>query len=902
MSESLIDIATTISKALPTFSKNRLYNVAARVNGDFDGEYKTYWFLVGNNSRSTIGNKELASFGQFVPRNSRVATKILNNDLGEPIEYDCLSYYKRMQSHRLVIYNRSDLENKTIAHVDEPIVYTYKDINEFIQTLKANALLIKENERRQNEQQAKIEELKKQENTAHERSILTKGLNKLQEEHRILTLQQEEMKNLTRFIRQQGKLRFNPILDPVQNRIKTRNLFDGKTIIIDGGPGTGKTTTMIQRLKYLTDVDAIEEDYVGESGLYSLSVSQRDNLLNAIKDNKDWIFFSPSVLLKEYLSDAMNREGLSKTREKVWNWTDFCKKVIRDNYHLFDPTNDNAPFKASRITETLLYQNSNAIDDFKAYFLEQLWQIKNKFPKIADDTVRYKWTSIALNIKQRFENSDKFSISQFISLFGNLEQTYSKECRELLKENRETIDNIANELTILLDEHPQIKSQIEELITPNNIEMAADNDNIEENDDEYEFTDEEVDDENNDLIGKITKAIKTWFKRFCYNIIYSSAKLTARQKKLSELLEPILLESHRSKMSRIGELALFEQYAKYTRGIVSNIFGGFNTKYKRFRKKVYAEKAIGWNHEVLARLIKRREGKELHAQEQSLLIGFINNIVKSILRNGGNNLTHVFISAYKEIERPIIGVDEATDFSKYDIYAMESMLKMDYNSLTLCGDMMQRLTEQGITDWGDLGDVVKNMTVVDMRTSYRQSTRLLDVAKQLYTDTIGVEPKYRAHMKSTKVPKPLAFISDDECEKIEWIEQRIKEVYIAYDRKLPSIAIFLNDKDKISSFVNILSDTDFIADTGIKVLNGSEGNVLSDSNDIRVYPIDVVKGMEFDVVFFHNIDSEIKNKELLKRYIYVGVSRAAFFLGVTMSEEDENLCKYFTQGKKWDKI
>jgi hypothetical protein len=217
---------------------------------------------------------------------------------------------------------------------------------------------------------------------------------------------------------------------------------------------------MIQRLKYLTDVDAIEEDYVGESGLYSLSVSQRDNLLNAIKDNKDWIFFSPSVLLKEYLSDAMNREGLSKTREKVWNWTDFCKKVIRDNYHLFDPTNDNAPFKASRITETLLYQNSNAIDDFKAYFLEQLWQIKNKFPKIADDTVRYKWTSIALNIKQRFENSDKFSISQFISLFGNLEQTYSKECRELLKENRETIDNIANELTILLDEHPQIKVRL----------------------------------------------------------------------------------------------------------------------------------------------------------------------------------------------------------------------------------------------------------------------------------------------------------------------------------------------------------------------------------------------------------------------------------------------------------
>lgn len=901
MSESLIDIVTNISVALPTFSRNRLYNVAARVNGDFDGDIKTYWFLVGNNTRSLIGNKELAYFGHYVPRNSRVATKILNNELGAPIEYECLNHYKRMQSHRLVIFNRSDLENKTIAHVDEPIIYNYKDINEFLKTLKNNAILIRENERRQNEQQAKIEELKKQENTAHERGVLTKGLNKLQEEHRILTLQQEEMKNLTRFIRQQGKLRFNPILDPIQNRIKTRNLFDGKTIIIDGGPGTGKTTTMIQRLKYLTDVDAIEEDFIGESGLYSLSVTQRDSLLNAIKENKDWIFFSPSVLLKEYLSDAMNREGLSNTREKVWNWTDFCKKVIRDHYHLFDPTNDNAPFKSSRIAETLLFQNSNAINEFKDFFIEQLYQIKNKFPKIAEDAVRYKWTNIALNIKHRFDNSDNYTLSQFISLFRNLEETYANDCRDLLRENKDTINNVADELTILLEEHPEAKEKIEELIKLNNVEQPEENDELEDNDEEYEYTDEEQE-ERADLASEITKAIRPWFKRYCYNKIYSSVKLTPRQRKLSEILEPILLESHRTIINRVGELALFEQYAKYTRGIVSNILGGFNAKYKRFRRKVLAEKKEGWNHEVLASLIKRRDGKELHSQEQSLLIGFINNIVKSILRSGGNNLNHDFISAYRELERPIIGVDEATDFSKYDIYAMESMLNMNYNSMTLCGDMMQRLTKHGIKDWKDLEDVINNMTIVEMKTSYRQSTSLLNVAKLLYTDTIGVEPKYKAHMKSNKVPKPLAFVSDDEWKKIEWIEQRIKEVYIAYDRKLPSIAIFLNDKDKISSFVSKLSDTDFIADTGIKVLNGSEGNVLSDSNDIRVYPIDVVKGMEFDVVFFHNIDSEMKNKELLKRYIYVGVSRAAFFLGVTMSEVDKSLCKYFTQGQKWDKI
>ena len=119
---------------------------------------------------------------------------------------------------------------------------------------------------------------------------------------------------------------------------------------------------------------------------------------------------------------------------------------------------------------------------------------------------------------------------------------------------------------------------------------------------------------------------------------------------------------------------------------------------------------------------------------------------------------------------------------------------------------------------------------------------------------------------------------------------------------MPSIAIFLNNKNDISDFVDALRETDFIDDTGIEVINGSEGNVLACKNNIRVYPIDVVKGMEFDVVFFHNIDKVSAGPDLVKRFIYVGVSRAAFFLGVTMSKEMPEIGKYLQKNKKWDKI
>ena len=179
-----------------------------------------------------------------------------------------------------------------------------------------------------------------------------------------------------------------------------------------------------------------------------------------------------------------------------------------------------------------------------------------------------------------------------------------------------------------------------------------------------------------------------------------------------------------------------------------------------------------------------------------------------------------------------------------------------------------------------------------MCTSYRQSFRLLEVAKALYKDSIGEEPEYRAYLKSKKVPAPLAFISNNEQEKIDWIEQRIKEIYNIY-KKLLSIAIFLNEKKGIPDFVEALENSDFINDTAIEVVDGSSGRLLASSNQIRVYPINVVKGMEFDVVFFHNIDSASEDSDLIKRYIYVGVSRAAFFLGATLNSENKEITKYF---------
>lgn len=882
MKESLLEITQNISEEKKVEKKERFpHPSVGRLHGSFNNEARTYWLCNSSSMPSMIHYDDLRSYGVFIPRNANIIVTLLNKNVGETTEYDTINHIKRVQHNKITLDSKSDFTNKKIEIAGDSQIYTYTDIDVLIQALIKKKAEIEDKERKI----AELEQLKQKEADAHKRGQMTKEQNKYREEKRVLTLQQEEMSNLTRYIREQGKLRFNPILDPVQNRIKTSNLFDGKTIIIDGGPGTGKTTTMIQRLKYLTDDYAINEDAKEGLNKYKLTASQRQNLFDAIDSGRDWVFFSPSELLKDYLAAAMNEEGLTGTTSKVWSWKEYLKKVCRENYLFIDPTNDNAPFVACKSFDPLI-RHYGAIMAWKLFYLETLKQIKNRFPKINDQGEIYKWNRIALNIKAKFDNTDDYDIPQFIRLFLSLESAYAADCRELLAENRSIVANVAEEIYALARSEGRIYSQLQDMIATANPEP------VEDVDEEAETIESDSD--------RMISLIKTWFKRYCYSTKNKDIKLTPRQQQLSELLLPILLEEHEKRISRVGELALFEQYAKYTRGVASNMFGGIPAKFKQFRRQMVADRNLNWNLEFLNEHIHKRNGKELHVQEQALLVGFINNLVKEVIRQSPNIANHYYISAYKELSRPIVGVDEATDFSACDIYAMESLQTMDYHSLTLCGDMMQRLTEVGIRSWDELETILPNAEIVKMRMSYRQSARLLDVAQALYKDSIGEEPEYKSYMKSRKVPEPLAFISDDEQAKVAWIEKRIKEIYTIYKR-LPSIAIFLNKRNEIPDFVDALKETDFIYDTDIEVVDGSSEKLAS-SNQIRVYPINVVKGMEFDVVFFHNIDNVLYNPDLIKRYIYVGVSRAAFFLGITLTYNEKRLTKYLETGKTWGRL
>ncbi len=60
---------------------------------------------------------------------------------------------------------------------------------------------------------------------------------------------------------------------------------------------------------------------------------------------------------------------------------------------------------------------------------------------------------------------------------------------------------------------------------------------------------------------------------------------------------------------------------------------------------------------------------------------------------------------------------------------------------------------------------------------------------------------------------------------------------------------------------------------------------MGQDNDVRVFDVEHIKGLEFEAVFFIGIDRLASlHPQLFDKYLYVGTTRAATYLGVTCDD------------------
>ena len=109
------------------------------------------------------------------------------------------------------------------------------------------------------------------------------------------------------------------------------------------------------------------------------------------------------------------------------------------------------------------------------------------------------------------------------------------------------------------------------------------------------------------------------------------------------------------------------------------------------------------------------------------------------------------------------------------------------------------------------------------------------------------------------------------------------------------MAVFINDDENAAEFVEKLRNNEYLENYDV---DDCTDNKQGRGDSIRVFHLSKVKGLEFEAAFFHNIDSlKMADKGLLRRHLYVGISRAVSHLGATFSNADSELLKYFETGE-----
>lgn len=711
----------------------------------------------------------------------------------------------------------------------------------------------------------------------------------------------EDVKEAQNFIRQGDVMRSQHILDESQEDAKRSHLYDGVPIVIEGGPGTGKTTTMIQRLKFLISAQALE-DYDAP-----LSEEQINELTDYATRNKNWLFFSPTRQLLGFLRQNMTEEDLNANDQNTTVLDQFCSDMLI-SYKLRNPETD-GPFKLYKQkgeNEAYVIKDAHlAIISFERFILDNIKGILNNAYNLK--TNEFSWHKLAVEIKsfcKRGENAK--DLDSLANLFNSMKDHELSKVKVKEKELSDELKKKANIIKNKVLDNSEISEKAKDLFDKWLQETIV----VQEDDVDADDMDEgEVDEAENagmsklDFETKLFQQVQPILRKLGLKEYDSKQKLTKRQNDLYTIIKEYVDEVP---VNTIGSLAWFsKKYAFLCRGVESNILNQIPRLYKLFRKDQIKRGSTAFDLKLLEKIDKKDNGKRLHREELELIIGVINHMLlaiykKSRLRFEGMK-KNKYVDAYCSHVKHVIGIDEATDYSLIDYYFISSFLHYEYSSLTLCGDSMQGLNPNGIRSWNELKKYLfPNLEVFELKISYRQIPTLLNMSKQIYKDSMGKDAPYDTSMeKSDKEPSPIYFISDDMEEKATWMSERIIEVMKYYGDTIPSIAILVGDDVDIKELVEEMNDQDYL--NGVQIFDCSEGRTATSSKAVKIFRLKEVKGMEFEVAFFYDIDEALAGQsvEMMRRYLYVGISRATSHLAATFTKEggNEDIIKYFDQKK-----
>ena len=659
-------------------------------------------------------------------------------------------------------------------------------------------------------------------------------------------------------------LRDQPVLDQYQDEIFRLPL--DKRLLILGPPGTGKTTTLIRRLGQKLDTAFLEES---EQRLVE-TVSEAQGIAHV----NSWLMFTPTELLKQYLKEAFAREGVPASDLRIRTWQDYRRELARNAFGVLRTASGGGTFvlkdSLPSLSEAALDRPIQWFDDFDAWQRNAYVQELHEAAALLHDAKSPEVESLGARLQDILVRAGDGALA---ATFGSLAAELPK-VQALVTSLKDASDGkIKAALNLQLNRNRAFLDELARVI--DSLQQAPSTDPDEQDD----LDAEEEEGTTAPRTGRAA-ALTAYMQAVRAQARSAASKRavskTSRNGKIIEwLADRGLTETDRAE---VGASLLVQTNARRFVNPVKRYLDGIPKRYRAFRRE--RQQAESWYRN------EGFEARDIHPLELDI-------VLLAILRAAGDlisrpNVQRDIDSPAWSALQPILGhyrnqvlVDEATDFSPIQLACMAALAHPRLRSFFACGDFNQRLTTWGARSADEMKWVFADFDIKEITVSYRQSKQLNDLARAMIRAVGGTEQNVSlpAHVDSGGVAPALLEHATETAIVVSWLADRIREIE-RFVGQLPSTAIFVNAEDDVAPVAEALNEA--LSEHNIQVIACREGQAVGQESNVRVFDIQHIKGLEFEAVFFVGIDQlAALHPALFDKYLYVGTTRAATYLGVT---------------------
>ncbi|NMH73413.1 UvrD-helicase domain-containing protein [Bacillus sp. RO2] len=254
-------------------------------------------------------------------------------------------------------------------------------------------------------------------------------------------------------------------------------------------------------------------------------------------------------------------------------------------------------------------------------------------------------------------------------------------------------------------------------------------------------------------------------------------------------------------------------------------------------------------------------------------------------------LQHHLYGIDKDLRARNVVIDEAQDYSYFQLAALKSSLETDM--FTIVGDLAQGIhSYRGIQDWNKVKEAIfPRAAYTTLQKSYRTTVEIMetanDILKLLPFELPKVEPVVRHGAKA--VFHKWSTSGDSAAEKAEVLEAEIKKLYAVDGRK--TIAVIGKTEKECKKIEGMLRK---YTDLQVQLLRENEE---INQEDVVIVHAQLAKGLEFDAVLLCTLDEVFTETEIDVKLLYVAMTRPLHHLSFYGNEVGDFLLGHVSDGK-----